>query len=518
MKSEDKTEILMQQYERAVVRRRLWESLWDECYGYTFSSRQNFTQSYDNKGGSGSQIYDATAPDAAEQLAASLLGELTPPFGKWLELSASPAYESQYGGELTAALEEAQDVFHEHLQKSNFLLEMQQAFLDSVVIGTSVLSFSENTEMGSQAISDSVFQFSALPLQQIYVCEGNDGRLSHVFRRSDLSLSDLRHRFEELSEDNIERLEHSCVGGDFGEEKFSVIEAVTLCDEGGYDYHALLHGEGSHGASLLRQGHYQHNPFIAFRWMKMPSEDYGRSPIMKLLPDIKTANKVVELILKNAAIEVTGIWQADDDGVLNPSKIKLAPGVIIPKAVGSQGLTPLQPSADFTLSQDLLDQLRIQIRKGLLYNELNPSFSPVATATEVLEKSDRASRIMGATYGRMQSELLLPLAYRGLDILKRRGLIAPLPIDGVNIRVKIQSPLARRQRLNQVQNVIQFVDYASRLRDSFADVDSSELLSWLARQMEVPQNILPQFPSISPVSELALLPNDTSNLKEKNHA
>lgn len=497
MQNNSQVELLIQQYEQAVSKRRLWESLWDECYGYTFPSRQNFMRRGGETKSADTQIFDATAADSAEQLAASLLGELTPAFGEWLELHASPAYESQYGSELGAALEEAQDIFHEHLQKSNFLLEMQQAFLDCVLVGTSVLSFSSNTQH-----SDSVFQFSALPLQQVYVCEGSDSRLSHVFRRSHYSLADLRVKFSELSENDIERLERSVSSG--MEDQISIIEAVTLCDNGGYDYHALLHYDDGVSAKILRQGHYQHNPFIAFRWMKMPSEDYGRSPIMKLLPDIKSANKVVELILKNAAIAVTGIWQADDDGVLDPSNIKLTPGTIIPKAVGSKGLTPLQPSADFNLSQTLLDELRMQIRRGLLYDQLSPSFSSIATATEVLEKSERSSRIMGSVYGRMQSELLMPVAYRGLDILKRRGLIAPLPIDGVNIRIKIQSPLARRQRLNQVQNVLQFIDYAARLRDSFIGTDNSEMLSWLAKQMDVPQNIVPQA-----IGALPFISNDT---------
>jgi len=49
------------------------------------------------------------------------------------------------------------------------------------------------------------------------------------------------------------------------------------------------------------------SPFINFRWLKAAGETYGRSPVMKSLPDIKTANKVVELILKNASIAVTGI-------------------------------------------------------------------------------------------------------------------------------------------------------------------------------------------------------------------
>src|SRR3546814_19576753 len=72
---------------------------------------------------------------------------------------------------------------------------------------------------------------------------------------------------------------------------------------------------------------------------------------MKALPDIKTANKVVELILNNASIAVTGIWQADDDGVLNPSTVRVVPGAIIPKAQGSAGLTPPAAPGRFDVSQ-----------------------------------------------------------------------------------------------------------------------------------------------------------------------
>ena len=54
--------------------------------------------------------------------------------------------------------------------------------------------------------------------------------------------------------------------------------------------------------AVLREGRHWDNPFINFRWQKAPSETYGRSPVMKALPDIKTLNKVVELMLKNASI------------------------------------------------------------------------------------------------------------------------------------------------------------------------------------------------------------------------
>src|SRR3546814_7919284 len=143
-------------------------------------------------------------------------------------------------------------------------------------------------------------------------------------------------------------------------------------------------GQGRGGGPLpLAAGRYARTPCVNFRWLKAPGEVYGRSPVMKALPDIKTANKVVELILKNASIAVTGIWHADDDGVLNPATVRLVPGAIIPKAQGSAGLTPLAAPGRFDVSQLVLDDLRARIRHALLVDRLGSVEAPRMTATEV---------------------------------------------------------------------------------------------------------------------------------------
>ena len=147
-----------------------------------------------------------------------------------------------------------------------------------------------------------------------------------------------------------------------------MVEAV-LKDGPAYRYTVIL-DSGIAEAEVLAEGRFARSPFINFRRLKAPGETYGRSPVMKTLPDIKTANKVVELVLKNASIAVTGIWQADDDGVLNPGTIRLVPGTIIPKAVGSAGLTPLATPGRFDVSQLVLDDLRRRIRHALLVDRL----------------------------------------------------------------------------------------------------------------------------------------------------
>ncbi|MCC2770657.1 portal protein, partial [Parabacteroides distasonis] len=72
--------------------------------------------------------------------------------------------------------------------------------------------------------------------------------------------------------------------------RLGLVEAVVPV-RGGYSYAAVLDDESS--GLVLGQGQFSSSPFLNFRWLKAPGEAYGRSPVMKALPDIKTANKVV---------------------------------------------------------------------------------------------------------------------------------------------------------------------------------------------------------------------------------
>ena len=283
------------------------------------------------------------------------------------------------------------------------------------------------------------------------------------------------------------------------DEKIVVIEAVlpriTACGQQGYNYVAFALDEnnvfGKGQKFVLKTGVFSVSPFICFRWMKVSSEVYGRSPVMMALPDIKTANKVVELILKNASIAVSGVWQADDDGVLNIENISLAPGTIIPKAVGSNGLTPLRTGADFDVSQLVLSDLRSKINHSLLVDQLYSYNSSKMTATEVVERTNHISRILGATYGRLQSEFLTPVILRAVSILKRRGEISDVYVDGHEVDLKYQSPLAKNQAVRDAQNILTWVKTLADLgEDTLSIIDRKAVALWLAKTFSVPENLI----------------------------
>lgn len=477
-------EAVLGRYERAKSRRSSWEAHWRECYDYAMPQRDGALSGTTPGAKKTDKLFDGTAPDAVDQLAASLMSELTPPWSRWFDLVPGPDLTDDQAARLSGPLDEAAAAIQSHFDRSNFAVEIHQCFLDLVTVGTASLLF-EEAALGER----SAFQFTAVPLGEAVLEEGSSGLLDTSFRRSEFSEDALKARYPKASVIS----DHAVGETDQGDRKYAVLEAVIPDRERGYAYRALL-VEGpdiSDGGSELASGSFAASPFINFRWMKAPGEIYGRSPVMKALPDIKTANKVVELVLKNATIAVTGIWQADDDGVLNPATVKLLPGTIIPKAVGSSGLTPLTAPGNFDVSNLVLDDLRARIRQSLLADKLGQVNAPKMTATEVLERSAEMARQLGATYGRLQAELMFPLVKRAVAILQRRGDIPDFLIDGHEVDVQIVSPIAMHRRRADTQLAMQWFETLALFGPEAAQiVKPQEAARWLAKAFRVPDSLL----------------------------
>lgn len=500
----DMLEQLMTRFRAAGKVRAEWESLWQECYDFALPQRGGFLSVLSPGKRRTDRIYDATAMDAADQLAASLLANLTPSWSQWFGLKPGPDLSDSEAEKLAPVLERAARTIQDHFDRSNFAVEIHQCYLDLIVGGTASLFFEEN-EPGAF----SAFRFSAVPLSQIVLEEGESGYLDGAYRTLDLTVEQMRERYPlaELPTDLIRKSQRD------PQERFKVLEAV-IPDGLAYAYKACLLDVGRE-VLLLAEGRFEQSPFISFRWLKSPGEIYGRSPIMKALPDIKTANKVVELILKNASIAVTGIWQADDDGVLNPANIELVPGSIIPKAVGSQGLQPLDMPGRFDISQLVLDNLQARIRHALLADKLAPIASPRMTATEVLERAAEMSLLLGATYGRLQSELLTPLITRAFAILRRRGEVPDIALDGRLVALDYRSPLARSQGQRNVQNTLSWITSVMAMGgDAALAVDLPAAARFLGDALAVPSDLIrKQLPDLS-----ALIPaqNPTQEKETQN--
>lgn len=274
---------IRRQYERLASTRNQWESHWRDAYDFALPLRSNYgigdtTQTRSRRS---DNLFDGTAPDAVDQLSASLLSQLTPSWSRWFGLSAGRELPENERSDAAVELELIADALQGHFDRSNFIVELHQCFLDLVTVGTASLLF-EEAPIGS----DSAFKFTAVPLFQVYLDEGPQGRLDVTYRCTSLRGDVFQHRFPDaqLSADDAKQLQED------GAAEIKVIEAVWPVGRR-YDYIAFRFDAptGEQDQKPLKTGRFSECPFINFRWMKAPGEIYDRSPVMKALPDIRTA-------------------------------------------------------------------------------------------------------------------------------------------------------------------------------------------------------------------------------------
>ena len=127
---------------------------------------------------------------------------------------------------------------------------------------------------------------------------------------------------------------------------------------------------------------------------------------------------------------ISGIYQMDDDGIINPDTISLVPGSVIPKSPQSMGLQPIKAAGNIDFSNFILNDERLNIKQAL-YNDMlgDPNKTP-ASATEVVERMADLSKRMGAAFGRLQSEMVQPVLQRVVYILKKQGRIDMPTVNG----------------------------------------------------------------------------------------
>ena len=353
-----------------------------------------------------------------------------------------------------------------------------------LAVGTGILCVEEG-----DAVSPVVF--SAIPLPHVVLDTGPDDRIDHVFReRKKVKFDhlDLMYPNSTFSPKVMTMMGRN--------QETTVLEVVcrdySRKNEEAYVHYAICMTTDSvlHKKEMRGLGS---NPFICFRWSKCAGEIYGRGPLINALAAIKTTNLTIELILENAQMSISGIYTMEDDGVINPDTIQLVPGSIIPKAMGSQGLQPIQAAGRFDVAQLVLSDMRLNIKRAL-YNDMlgNPDKTP-ATATEVAERMADLSRRVGSAFGRLQAELVQPVLQRVIYILKKQGRIEVPTVNGREVKVRSVSPLAQAQANQDISSVARYLELVGGV---FGPemlqllIDGEKTAVHLAKKFGVPESLI----------------------------
>lgn len=475
---------LLKRYTHAKAIKDLWLPTFEECYEYALPQRESFyTESIGRR--RTDRIFDETAVVGVQEFASRLQSGIVPNYARWADFIAGTEVPKQDRKEVDLLLDEVTEYVFEILQNSNFSQEVHETFLDCAV-GTGILLVEEGDAV--QPV-----RFKAIPLPQIVLDAGHDDRVDHIFRKRMIRMKEIQYAYpnsimsEKMKMDMDKTPDRECeiieiVYRDYRNTKEEEYKFCAIAS--GYEHKLVeqtFKGSGS-------------NPYIIYRWSKCAGEVYGRGPLQLALPAIKTANLVIELILENAQMSISGMYQVEDDGVINVDNISLIPGTIIPKAAGSSGLQPIAPAGNFNVSDLVLRDMRTNIKKAL-YNDMlgTPNEKTPMSATEVAERMADLSRQIGAAFGRLQAELVNPVLQRVVYILRKQGRIKIPVVNGREIKIKSSSPLAQAQHQQDVATVDRFLAMVqARVGPQLLNilVKQDEAAKYVAKKLGVPEELI----------------------------
>jgi hypothetical protein len=465
-----KPQDIIKRHDIALSKKEDFRDLYDEAYEFALPQRNLYDGYYDGKRGGAkkmNRIFDATAINSTQRFANRIQSGVFPPQRKWCRLESGPDIPEDRKAEANAALDVYTDKMFATIKQSNFDIAIGEFLLD-LSVGTAVMMVQPG---------DDVVPINYIPVPQYLVTfeEGANGQVDNVYRRMRLKgeAPELQKKIDNKPTEDLEFIE------------------ATVYDykRGDYCYH-VIHKESKSEIVYRRM---KFSPWIVSRYMKVAGEIYGRGPVITALPDIKTLNKVKELVLKNASLAISGVYTAADDGVLNPATVKIIPGAIIPVARngGPQGesLKPLPRAGDFNVSQIIINDLVQNIKKILLDESLPPDNMSARSATEVVERMKELSQNLGSAFGRLINETMVPLVAKTLMVMDERGLIdMPLKVNGLEVKVAPVAPLAMAQNMEDVTNITQFVQMATQMGpEGQATPKFGAIVDYIGDKLGIPQ-------------------------------
>lgn len=475
-------DIYLKKYEKAKTIRLQFEDLYDDIFEYCLPQRQGF-KNYTPGQRRDDKIFDETATVGVQEFASRLQSGLVPNFARWADFVAGSEVPEEEADTINNELDKVTEYVFEIIQTSNFAQEIHECFID-LALGTAVLLVEEGDAVNP-------IRFHSIPLPHVVLDTGPNGRIDHVYREREIKSEDMIVAYPNgvFSENMVKNMK-------YGEKKCKVLEvSCRIYDDPNEEHYAFMVIDVENKHLILREDFkgVGSNPFIAFRWSKASGEIYGRGPAVNALSAIKTCNLTIEMVLENAQMAISGIYQMDDDGVINTDTINLVPGTVIPKAPGSQGLQPIRSAGSFDVANLVLNDMRNNIKRAL-YNDMlgDPNKTP-ASATEIAERMADLSRKIGSAFGRLQAEMVQPVLQRIIFLLRKQGRIQIPTVNGREVKIKSVSPLAQAQ---SNQDIVSFDRFLELIQGRFGPeilnllVSSEEAAVYLAKKFGVPDNLI----------------------------
>jgi hypothetical protein len=460
-------------------RRSNWDSHWQEIAERIWPAADEFLTVRSVGEKRSTKIYDATAALALEKFAAAMESMLTPRSQKWHALRSTDDALNR-DPTVKGWFEEVARVMFQsrNSPKAGYYAQMHEGYKALGAFGNACLFVDE--DRGGQGVT-----YVQCHVGQVYIEINPTRRVDTVYRKYTMSAKAAEQEWgrEKLPA----KISRALDSQESIYKQFDFLHVVSPRTE--YDperkdaegmpwmsYHIAIDDK-----AIIDEGGYLEFPYMYSRYTVNPTEMYGRSPAMLVLPAIKMAQEMQKTFIRSGHKLVDPPLLLHDDGVLGTGskQVRLTPGGLNYGGVDAQGrplIQPLMTGARLDITEGMLEKERAVINDAFLVSLFRILVDlPQMTATEALIRAQEKGQLLAPTVGRQQSEMLGPQIHREFNILTRQGLLPPLPeilaeAEG-EYEIIYESPATRLQRSEELVGITQTLEIAA----PFMEADPSIL-------------------------------------------
>lgn len=480
-----------------------WKPSWQDITNYVLQ-RRSFWDTEGQEGGKpATKIYDGSALAALQLLVDGLLGYLVSPKFKWFRLRMQEEAQNDLPG-VADFLEEVEDVLYAEFARSNFYEAMSEFFLDAGSIGTAAMLVEDDP-------GERRTLFTTMHIKEYRIAEARTGLVDTLFRDFKLTNRKMLQTWGELK-NHRDRLQDT-KDGPYNEAR--IIHAVYPRSD--RDYSGAT-GLDKPWASeywdvkykhLIDEGGYDSFPYLVWRWRKNTDETYGRSPAADAINDIMRLNQMGKTSLMAAQLSVQPPMNIPTS---MKGKEKLIPHGSNYYTKADEIISPIDMGARYQIGKEEETEIREQIRdifRTRIFVLMEMLEGTNKTATEIREIQGEKAAVLGATIGRLNSEVLIPLIDREYAIADRNMKIPDPPeeLAGGVLKIEFMGPLAQAQkRYHEHQGVVSSAEFATGMAQIFPtsldNVDEDELMRIGMDSSGAPQKTIREKPDVDKIRKI----------------
>lgn len=473
-----------------------WEDQWREIADNIAPNRLRI-QADGNKGKQDrSKIIDSTASQALRTLASGMHSGITSPSRPWFRLTTFDPDLREFSPVKTY-LSKAEQMMREVFQASNLYRAFHMGYGDIGAFGQSAAIL----------VRDEANFIRLLPLVHgsFWIGRDDTGTATTLYRQLYWSTENIVSRF---GLENCSVTVKNCYSrGDYSAKHtlYHAIEPrkyrqIGKIDKANKPYASCYWEEGGTSTLMLEKSGFDRNPIIAPLWESIADDDYGVSPGMDVLPDVK-------MLMKSQIRKGEAIDKKVRPAMVGPTSMQNHPVSTMPGSIsyvddptGKMYRPAMEVNISISELREDIGETQARIERGffadlfLMLSQMD-GVQPRNTF-EIAERKEEKLLALGPVLENIYGGQLAPVIDQTFNMMAAEGKFGepPIELEEQTLKIEYVSMLAQAQKAigtGAIERVFSFAGSIAAVKPDIMDkLDADQALDEYAEMVGAPPAVV----------------------------